>query len=318
MATTVIIGRHDDPHTLAVISELQKLEQNVKCIDSFRGDHVHLHISSGQYGNATCKLVDSFGSDIKSIWLRQKPVIPYPSWSPLQHDSARFAQAEWRSVLQSLESFLPKVFWINSPERQQLINQKPKQLELAKSVGFNIPETIITNDPDAVKAFIDVNKKVIYKALAGFVFIDQTAILTTIITNRDLKNPESVKKAPGIYQKFIEKKFEARITAVGNRLFVTHILTPKKGPGSVDWRHAHFEDIFVEGFIDTSIRTCIERFQRAANLHYGAYDFIISPEGEWHFLECNPVGQFLWMENKLGQKISTAIAEDLVNCNSTF
>jgi glutathione synthase/RimK-type ligase-like ATP-grasp enzyme len=244
--------------------------------------------------------------------MRQKPVIPLPWWSPLQHDAARFAQSEWRAVIQTLEDYLPSACWINSPEAQRRISYKPRQLSLAASVGFKIPETTITNDPQAVSAVVQRYGKAIYKNFSGYIFTDQTGILTTLITPEMLTtNLESIRRAPGIYQQFIEKKSEARVTVVGDYYFTAFIRTPKTGPGSVDWRHSQFEDIFEEGELPADVASCIKRFQEAAGIRYGAYDFIISPDGAWYFLECNPAGQFLWLEHALGYGISRALAEEL-------
>lgn len=314
MPYTLVIGRSDDPHSLAVTNELKKLGQQVEVLDVFKGDSIHLNISQKTAFGIALEISGLLGDKISSVWFRQKPIIASPWWSPLQHDAARFAQSEWRIVLQSLEQFLPNVFWVNLPSNQQRINYKPVQLDLAKKVGFNIPETLISNDPVAITNFVAKHERVIYKGLSGFVFSDQTAILTNVITLEDLKIKESLRKAPGIYQDFIPKKFEARVTVVGDRLFVTRIRTPQDGAGSIDWRNSHFEDIFEQGDIPLDIASNIKQFQTNAGLHYGAYDFIITEEDKWFFLECNPAGQYLWMERCLGQNISLSIAEDLIYC----
>jgi hypothetical protein len=310
MSISLIIGRHDDPHTEAVSIALKNLDRDVKCFDTFRGDSFTLNISKSN--EISLNFLGTSSDQIASVWLRQKPFIPLPWWSPLQHDSERFSQNEWRNVIQTLCGFLSRANWINSPEIQRQINYKPKQLELALSVGFNIPESIITNNPDAINAFIETHKKIIYKSLSGYIFTDQSGILTTTITKENIKdNIDSIKKAPGIFQAFIEKDYEARVTVVGSRIFVAKIRTPKTGLGNVDWRHSHFEDIFEEGNIPFEVANMINKFQKISELRYGAYDFIVSPEGNWYFLECNPAGQFLWLERSLGFKISNAIAEDL-------
>jgi glutathione synthase/RimK-type ligase-like ATP-grasp enzyme len=235
-----------------------------------------------------------------------------PWWSPLEHDAARFAQAEWRTVIQTWENFLPSAYWINPPEAQRRINYKPRQLTLAASVGFKIPDTAITNDPTTVAVMLERHGKVIYKSFSGYIFTDQTGILSTLITMDTLAHAqESIRRAPGIYQQFVEKAFEARITVVGDRQFVALVRTPATGPGSIDWRHAQFENIFEEGDVPGDTAACIARFQDRAGIRYGAYDFVVTPGGEWYFLECNPAGQFLWLEQALGLAITNALAEEL-------
>ena len=43
-------------------------------------------------------------------------------------------------------------------------------------------------------------------------------------------------------------------------------------------------------------------------LEFGAIDLIITPQGNYVFLEVNGNGQFLWAEHLSGVEVSTAIA----------
>ncbi|MCW1360319.1 hypothetical protein [Campylobacter sp. US33a] len=43
------------------------------------------------------------------------------------------------------------------------------------------------------------------------------------------------------------------------------------------------------------------------NLEYGALDFIVNLQNEWIFLEINYSGQWLWIEDLSGLKISDGI-----------
>jgi hypothetical protein len=47
-------------------------------------------------------------------------------------------------------------------------------------------------------------------------------------------------------------------------------------------------------------------------LTYGALDFIVSPEGEYFFLENNPFGQYLWLEHETGLALTDAMCNLLV------
>lgn len=47
-------------------------------------------------------------------------------------------------------------------------------------------------------------------------------------------------------------------------------------------------------------------------LGFGAFDFIERPDGEVVFLECNPNGQYGWLEEALEIPVSAAIANELV------
>jgi glutathione synthase/RimK-type ligase-like ATP-grasp enzyme len=44
---------------------------------------------------------------------------------------------------------------------------KPYQAQLIKRYGFEVPETLITNDPELVRAFRVRHGRVIYKSISG-------------------------------------------------------------------------------------------------------------------------------------------------------
>jgi hypothetical protein len=48
-------------------------------------------------------------------------------------------------------------------------------------------------------------------------------------------------------------------------------------------------------------------------LKFGAFDLVERPDGQIVFLECNPNGQYGWLEEDLGLPISESIAAELVN-----
>jgi len=48
-------------------------------------------------------------------------------------------------------------------------------------------------------------------------------------------------------------------------------------------------------------------------LVFGCIDMIVTPRGEFIFLEINPNGQWLWIEELTGLPISEAIANTLAN-----
>ena len=48
------------------------------------------------------------------------------------------------------------------------------------------------------------------------------------------------------------------------------------------------------------------------NLIFGAFDFIVTPEDKWVFLEVNPNGQWLWLEQSLNLDISKKILDNLI------
>ena len=55
----------------------------------------------------------------------------------------------------------------------------------------------------------------------------------------------------------------------------------------------------------------------ALDIIYGAVDFIVTPDGDYIFLEVNPAGQFMWMQHDLGLDMSGCFA-DLLTAGKPF
>jgi glutathione synthase/RimK-type ligase-like ATP-grasp enzyme len=55
----------------------------------------------------------------------------------------------------------------------------------------------------------------------------------------------------------------------------------------------------------------LRAMMRRLGLVYGAIDLRLTPDGRYVFLEVNPAGQFLYVEQATGQQITTALAARL-------
>jgi hypothetical protein len=59
----------------------------------------------------------------------------------------------------------------------------------------------------------------------------------------------------------------------------------------------------------------IRQYLKEMNLTSGSFDFGVTTEGEWVFFECNPNGQWLWLELKTGIELARDVAAVLVECH---
>ncbi|GAA4681671.1 hypothetical protein GCM10023324_39720 [Streptomyces youssoufiensis] len=44
-------------------------------------------------------------------------------------------------------------------------------------------------------------------------------------------------------------------------------------------------------------------------LNFGAFDFAVTPSGDWVMFECNPSGEWSWIQNRTGLPIAAGIAD---------
>ena len=82
--------------------------------------------------------------------------------------------------------------------------------------------------------------------------------------------------------------------------------------GKIDWRQGYDSGLRLSEFIlpETIKDKCLA-LVHALGLNFGCIDLIVRPDGEYVFLECNPNGQWLWVELQTGMKISESIARFL-------
>ncbi len=82
----------------------------------------------------------------------------------------------------------------------------------------------------------------------------------------------------------------------------------------IDWRRPEgFHEIkCAQHDLPTYLKQQVLDFLRHDELCYGAMDFILTPTGEYVFLENNPNGEWLWIQINTGLPIAEALADKLL------
>lgn len=214
-------------------------------------------------------------------------------------------------------------FWVNPPLYGSQLLQRNKLLQLkdASNIGLKIPDTLITNDPDELVDFCKDNGNVIaVKLLRGNWFVEEgsnipLSVFTQRISLDDvLKNREDIKLAPVLAQEYVEKYLELRITIVGRKIFTCAIHSQDSEQTKIDWRNYDLMNVKHEPYkLPLEIEDKLFALMNQWHLNFGALDMILTPSGEYVFLEINPNGQWLWIEQLTNMPISKSIAEILAN-----
>jgi glutathione synthase/RimK-type ligase-like ATP-grasp enzyme len=249
---------------------------------------------------------------VRAIWWRVKPSVPAEFPGGLDEIGRTFAAKEWAVTLRSLPALTPGTRWVNAPDAQRAIAFKPRQLALAAACGLRIPATVITNDPTAARALFRRSPRVVYKTVGSFLVPPDEIIFTNEVRPQDLaRSARAIQLAPGIFQAYVEKAHELRVTVVGEAVFVAEIDSQSAAPTRIDWRRDQMRAMYSVGRLTDETRRRLLKFHRRAGLIYAAYDFVVDHQGREVFLECNPGGQWLWLEERLGLPIGRALAEAL-------
>jgi glutathione synthase/RimK-type ligase-like ATP-grasp enzyme len=137
---------------------------------------------------------------------------------------------------------------------------------------------------------------------------------TEAVSKRHMGYAASLQYCPVIFQAYVAKQFELRVTVVGKQVFAAEIHSQLTNHTRYDWRRydlsrtPHLRHELPPGIQ----QKCVELVERL-ELSYGAIDMVLTPEGQYVFLEINPNGQYLWIEEQTGLPISAALCDLLMN-----
>ncbi len=302
----ILIITHKDDYTADYV--IDKL--NTSAIPYFRfncEDYLTNNVTL-QFGEQESSIINGC-SEFTSVWYRR---------TRLPEVKAK-NEGERIYLLNEMDIFMSNLFgiiktkWLSNPVAVSTAENKFLQLTLAKKLGFNVPKTLVTTDKKALISFIKKNKNTVIKPIGrGRIdYTDNTSklIFTNIITERVITEIESFELTPAIYQEYIEKEYELRVTVVGKDIFAASVDSQSKEESLVDWRR---EKIKFEHYNlpEDLTRKCLSLLEML-KISYGAFDFVKGKNGLYYFLEVNPNGQWVWIEKDTGQLISESIIKFL-------
>ena len=316
----VLTNSEDGIHSDVVIEKLLRAGQTVFRLDSDRLGNGQLQVrfscDSNEVGFEMKNDGRSFFSDqIKSVWYRRPNYYGLDIKDPVQKNHA---EKELGMFWAGLWDVIPnEVVWISRPEAIEKARKKILQMKIGREFGLLVPPTIISNDPLEVTSFYEENHgKIVFKAIFHE-FLDYGArgftIPTTLITPSHLSRLDLVRKLPGMFQKFIAKKYELRVTVVGDQIFPAKISPPGPSFAVVDWRNSKFvkELRCSSTEISKEISDICLKMMKILGLGFAAFDFAVDNKDDLYFFEVNPNGQWYWIENNTGMLISDAIVDIL-------
>lgn len=320
----VLTNSADGTHSDIVINKLENIGVNVfRCdVDRLAKGELTIKFVANQdvFGFEMLDTNKKFSStDLKSIWYRRPNRLNSPVADPVQR---KYAEMEMSQFLEGLwAATIGEVFWLSNPVNLERARKKVLQLKIARELGFTVPHTIVTNDPEQVRKFFEsCDKRIVFKAIHHEMLDYENKsfnIQTTLIDHKHLSRLDLVKKQPSLFQEFIDKEYELRVTVVGDAIFPVKIDSQEYSETAVDWRNPDF----IQKLRYTPVnlpQELVDRCHsmvRALGLAFGAFDFAVDKKGACYFLEVNPNGQWYWLEDLTGALISDAIVATLTKDN---
>lgn len=258
--------------------------------------------------------------EVGAIWLRKAAEFSYLSNDLAQQERA-YAKLETEQALFSLLYALD-CYWMSHPRALRGAQWKGEQLKRAQQMGFRIPASIVTNSPDEVRRFREqVAGPIVFKAMstptlaADEVEAQQRiagGLATTLIDEGVLANLDAVRELSCHFQEYVAKRHELRVTVIGRRVFAARLHSQDDPRTAIDSRDMSAPIRYEACALPPEVeRRCVD-FVRSYGLEYGALDLIVTPGGDYVFLENNPVGQFLYVQELVPElRILEALADTL-------
>ncbi len=323
MTVLIVTFSHDNESISLVIKALETMGKKAFRLDTDRfPTEVKIDLYSGDQkaGIITDGEQQLELTEVSSVWyrrMRHGQKLPDSMDSQFREVSLKECRLGIRGMIASLPGF-----HLDPIAKVERTNHKQLQLQVARQLGLLIPNTLTSNNPEAVKQFAQDCQAtgIVTKMLSQFAIYgenkEEMVVFTSPVTDEDLDNLEGLQFCPMTFQENIPKALELRITIVGKQIFTAAIDSQQLDGAIYDWRkegkalYRQWQSYDLPQIIEKQLFELMKYF----GLNYGAIDMIVTPDQRYIFLEINPVGEFFWLELYPPHfPISQAIAEMLLN-----
>jgi glutathione synthase/RimK-type ligase-like ATP-grasp enzyme len=258
--------------------------------------NVHVEI---EYSPEAAGVLDMGGSTyrvetFRSIFVRPHDFRDLPEFASEEQTSPAWAHArELQGILWSYADMADALV-LNRPSAMLSNGSKPYQSRVIQEHGFEVPETLITTDPEAVRSFRAEHGDVVYKSISG------TRSIVNRLGDEHDDRIDLVRWCPTQFQRYVEG-LDVRVHVVGDRVFASRILSD-----AIDYRYGRSR-VDPSELPDEVAARCLN-LSKALGLALSGIDLRRDPEGRWFCFEVNPSPGYAPYEEATGQRISRAIA----------
>jgi hypothetical protein len=297
---TVLILGGDDEHALHMLHVLRRRGADTELLDS-RWFPSRMTLAydplggEGRLGLPGGRTLD-FGQ-VRSVYWRRydgvgSPELPDPEQSFIAANDAR-------GLFESLLLRLP-ARWVNGWAAYRLHQTKPVQLALVSAQGVEVPPTLLTNDPAAVREFVRIHPRCIFKPVQGGAHARR--LTAAHMSEQKLRN---LAIAPVTVQEEVAGT-NVRAFVAGRRVLGCELRT-----AALDYRDDPDPRILPHE-LPAAVEAACVRIAGALEMLWTGIDFRWTPEGRYVFLEANPSPMFLGFESRTGLPLTDSLADLLL------
>jgi glutathione synthase/RimK-type ligase-like ATP-grasp enzyme len=193
--------------------------------------------------------------------------------------------------------------WVSTPEATRRAENKLVQLRAAQAAGFVVPQTLISQNPLAIRAFCaSLPSPAVIKTVHG---TPRSQLFSLRVTDDHLSDDDALRMCPTIFQEYVPGHRHLRVLCCGRRSYAVQIETEH-----LDWRldlDTPMSPVPLEAAVERQLGDVVERL----GLRMGVADLKITPAGDPVWLELNPQGQFLFLEGLTGLDLTGVFSDFL-------
>lgn len=318
--TVLLLSQEGDGHLPPVKEALFKAGCHVLVCDlADFPEHLSLTAQIGALpwsGTLSCRGQDIAFEHIVSVWWRR----PQPYRAPAHYTPAikTFLEQEaYRGFLGLLQS-RPGPVWVSRPDRIRAAEFKPAQLAAAQQLGLRVPKTLLTNQPEAARAFYHTCQgrvvcKPVWRGMLDVPVGQPRFIYTNEVKPEHLVWLDGISTTAHLFQEHIEKVVEVRAIVIGRQIFAAEIHSQQAERTRVDFRRSFADLTYAVHRLSEAVAQQLLCLTHFFGLQYSSIDLIINTEGEYVYVDQNPNGQCMWLAEATSLPLAEAMANLLSN-----
>lgn len=242
--------------------------------------------------------------EVGAVWWRRPR--PYTLDPGMDSTAVSFAYTECHEAVSGMWHTLDAA-WVNPPAADEVAHHKPLQLACAQELGLPVPRTLVTNDPAEARDFV-AEVGVGNTVCKTFVASEQHWRETRLVRPDEVGRLDGVRLAPVILQEFVQAEVDVRVTVTGDDLWVADIV-PGADSYVVDYRMDMGAATFTPSHLPDKVAELLLLLMKRLDIVYGAIDLRRTADGQYVFLEVNPAGEWLFVEERTALPICAAMAD---------
>lgn len=221
-----------------------------------------------------------------------------PRVTGLPADPLQQARQEAATALLTAWADVAPLRVANRPAAMASNNSKPYQAALIRSLGFAVPETLVTNDPAAVRAFREQHGRLVYKSVSG------VRSVVHELTGPRLADLHRVRALPTQFQRLLVGT-NVRVHVVGEDVHACAVES-----ATIDYRYADggpSARMSAVTLPDDIAQRCVQ-VSRALDLPLAGIDLLRDEDDRWWCFEVNPSPAYNCFEEPTGLPIAHSLA----------